>query len=79
GAVSLVVRDLERMTAFYRDALGLAVIERRDGSAGLGAGGTVLLVLDHRADASRAFPGSAGLFHTAFLMPARKDLARWLV
>ncbi len=79
GAVSLVVQDLGRMADFYRDVLGLAVIERTDTHAKLGAGGTVLLVLDHRPAAPFERPGSAGLFHTAFLMPTRRDLARWLV
>ncbi len=79
GAVSLVVHDLERMTAYYRDVLGLAVIERGEGQAKLGAGGAVLLVLEHKPSAPFEARGSAGLFHTAFLMPTRRDLARWLV
>ena len=28
GAVALKVRDLDRLTAYYRDALGLAVLDR---------------------------------------------------
>jgi catechol 2,3-dioxygenase len=79
GAVSLVVQDIERMTGFYRDVLGLAVVERTETQAKLGAGGAVLLVLEHRPSAPFELPGSAGLFHTAFLMPTRRDLARWLV
>jgi catechol 2,3-dioxygenase len=79
GAVSLVVQDLERMTAYYRDVLGLAVIERGEGQAKLEAGGAVLLVLEHKPSAPFEARGSAGLFHTAFLMPTRRDLARWLV
>ncbi|MCZ8313941.1 VOC family protein [Phreatobacter sp.] len=79
GAVSLVVRDLERVAAFYRDAIGLAVLERRADGATLGVDGTALLHLVHRPAAPFEARGSAGLYHTAFLMPTRKDLARWLV
>jgi catechol 2,3-dioxygenase len=28
GAIGLTVRDLERLTSFYRDVLGLAVVDR---------------------------------------------------
>lgn len=79
GQVSLVVRDLERLSAFYRDVIGLQIIESQPGRASLGAGGNVLLVLEQRTDAPFERHGTAGLFHTAFLMPTRKDLARWLV
>jgi catechol 2,3-dioxygenase len=79
GAVSLVVRDLDRVSAFYRDVIGLTVIERSEGAARLGVGGTVLLHLERRAEAPFERHGTAGLYHTAFLMPTRKDLARWLV
>ncbi|QCK88764.1 VOC family protein [Phreatobacter aquaticus] len=79
GQVSLVVRDLDLVSAFYRDAIGLSVIETSPGRTSLGAGGTVLLVLEQRPAAPFERQGTAGLFHTAFLMPTRKDLARWLV
>lgn len=79
GQVSLVVRDLALVSGFYRDVLGLSVIETAPGRAGLGAGGHVLLVLEERPSAPFERQGTAGLFHTAFLMPTRKDLARWLV
>jgi catechol 2,3-dioxygenase len=45
----------------------------------LGAGGVKLLALEARADAANEARTAAGLYHTAFLMPTRKDLARWLV
>ena len=45
----------------------------------LGAGGTPLLHILARPDATPEAPGQAGLYHTAFLMPERADLARWLV
>ena len=38
-----------------------------------------LLDLERRESAAREARNAAGLYHTAFLMPTRKDLARWLV
>ena len=74
----LAVRDLDRMTAFYRDVVGLREVDRDGRSVQLGAGGTVLLELLVRPDALPDDPRSAGLYHTAFLMPTRLDLARWV-
>jgi catechol 2,3-dioxygenase len=79
GAVGLKVRDLDRLTAFYRDVIGLAVLEHGAGRARLGAGGVTLLELEHVPHAKPDNPAEAGLFHTAFLQPTRADLARWLI
>jgi catechol 2,3-dioxygenase len=79
GAVALKVRDLDRLTAYYRDAIGLAVLEHGKGRATLGAGGVPLLHLDHAPTAKPDDTRTAGLYHTAFLVPARADLARWLL
>src|SRR5436309_459558 len=79
GAVGLAVRDIDRLTAFYRDVLGLAVLDRRDNTAALGAGGVPLVHLEHRPRAKPDDTREAGLYHTAFLMPTRADLARWIL
>jgi len=79
GMVTIRVRKLDAMADFYRDVLGLAVMERSATGAVLGAGGVKLLVLEARPDAANEARTAAGLYHTAFLMPTRKDLARWLV
>jgi catechol 2,3-dioxygenase len=79
GAVGLVARDLDRLSAFYRDLLGLSVLERTDRFARLGAGGVTLLEIEHRPDAKPDDPATAGLYHTAFLMPTRADHARWIL
>lgn len=79
GTVTLRVRALDKVADFYRDAIGLAVMERSATRAELGAGGVKLLVLEARPDAANEARTAAGLYHTAFLMPTRKDLARWLV
>jgi len=79
GMVTIRVRNLDSMADYYRDVLGLSVMERSATGAVLGAGGVKLVVLEARPDAAREARTAAGLYHTAFLMPTRKDLARWLV
>jgi catechol 2,3-dioxygenase len=79
GAVALAVRDLDRLTAFYRDVLGLAVLDRSKDGAALGAGGVPFVHLEHRPNAKPDDVSEAGLYHTAFLMPTRGDLARWIL
>jgi catechol 2,3-dioxygenase len=79
GAIGLAVRDLERLTSFYRDVLGLAVVDRAKDATALGAGGVPFVYLEHRPNANPDDPRSAGLYHTAFLMPTRGDLARWIL
>jgi catechol 2,3-dioxygenase len=79
GAVGLKVRDLARLTDFYRAALGLSVLDRGKDEATLGVGGVPLVQLEHRPDAPPDDPRTAGLYHTAFLMPTRPDLARWIL
>jgi catechol 2,3-dioxygenase len=78
GAVSLAVRDLDRAAAFYRDVIGLRELSRAPDSVSLGSGDTAFLTLVHRPDALPDDPATAGLFHTAFLLPSRGDLADWL-
>ncbi|MEH2622994.1 catechol 2,3-dioxygenase [Bradyrhizobium sp. AZCC 1719] len=79
GMVTLRVRNLDLVADYYRDAIGLTVMQRTATGARLGAGGVPLLDLTLRAGAATAARNAAGLYHTAFLMPTRKDLARWLV
>jgi len=79
GAVGMEVRDLDCVTAYYRDTLGLTVQERTGQVARLSVGGVVLLELIHKPDALPDDPREAGLYHTAFLMPTRADLARWIL
>jgi catechol 2,3-dioxygenase len=78
GAISLQVRNFETLVAFYRDALGLSVINDSGDETALGVGGAPFIHLERRSDAKPDDPREAGLYHTAFLMPTRADLARWL-
>ena len=79
GAVGMKARNLDLLTAYYRDLLGLTVQERTKDTAKLGAGDITLLELTHAPDALPDDTRDAGLYHTAFLMPTRADLARWIV
>ena len=78
GIVTLRVRNLDLVADYYRDVIGLTVMARSMMGALLGAGGVRLLNLQRRESAPREARNAAGLYHTAFLMPTRKDLARWL-
>jgi catechol 2,3-dioxygenase len=81
GRVVLQVADLERSLAFYREALGLRVLERSGERAALGAHGDdqVLVELRERRGAA-AVPrrGRIGLYHFAILLPDRAALGRFV-
>ncbi|AMJ62313.1 VOC family protein [Bosea sp. PAMC 26642] len=75
GTVALRVNDLAKLEAYYRDAIGLALIEEGAGFAALGVDGVALVRLEEGA----ARPTSpAGLFHLAILLPSRAALADWV-
>lgn len=78
GRVALTVNDIARVGAFYERVVGLHRLEA-DGTVALfGTGGAPLLELRQEVSARRRSPREAGLFHTAFLLPSRRDLARWV-
>jgi catechol 2,3-dioxygenase len=79
GAVGLIVRDLDRLAAYYRDLLGLTVQRQTERAALLGVDGVSLLELTRAPDAPPDDTREAGLYHTAFLMPTRADFARWIL
>jgi catechol 2,3-dioxygenase len=77
GAYALKVRDIEQAVAFYRRALGLDLMSRDDAGAVMGTDGAALLHLEHRPNAMADDKSQAGLFHTAFVLPSRQELAAW--
>lgn len=79
GGVGLAVRDLDRVAAFYRDVVGLDTLDSGADQVRLGAGGIPFLQLRQQAGIALDNGRSAGLYHTAFLMPTRLDLARWVM
>lgn len=78
GTVRLKVRDLNAVSTFYQTVLGLSPVATGDHRISLGTGGTPLLELVGDPGLAPLDPRQAGLFHTAFLMPTRSDLARWV-
>ena len=78
GRVGLIARDADALAAWYRDVVGLHELGRADGNVTMGAGERPLLEIEQRADARPDDPRGAGLFHTAFLLPSRVDLGRWI-
>jgi len=78
GTVRLKVRDLDAVSTFYQTVLGLSPIETGNQRVTIGPGTTPLLELVGDPGLAPHDPRQAGLFHTAFLLPTRADLARWL-
>jgi catechol 2,3-dioxygenase len=75
GAVTLNVADLDGMTAYYRDAVGLDVIAADGPRATLGRGTVPIVILEHTPALKHAAPHEAGLFHTAILFDTQEALA----
>jgi catechol 2,3-dioxygenase len=77
AAVGIKARDVNTVAGYYKDVIGLAEVSRRPGVIALGVNGRTLLEIEEFKAARPDDPRSAGLYHTAFLMPSRVDLARW--
>lgn len=82
GAVHLTVTDLGRSLDYYRQSIGLTVLDESSGRATLGVRtpegeSRDLLVLHENREATPG-RGYSGLYHFALLLPERHDLARWL-
>lgn len=75
--VGLRSNDGERLAAFYGSLLGLEEVGRGANRVSLGAAGRGLLEIEESQALKPVDPRSAGLYHTAFLLPSRADLARW--
>jgi len=75
GPVTLLVADLDRMTAYYRDAVTLTVLAADGVRVHLGRGANVVVILEHAPALRHAGPREAGLFHTAILFDTQTALA----
>jgi catechol 2,3-dioxygenase len=75
GAVTLRVADLDAMTAYYRDAVTLAVLAAEGDRVVLGRNGIPAVILQHAPELRHASPGEAGLFHTAIVFDTQEALA----
>ena len=78
GRVVLTVHDLAGVRDYYQAAVGLHLLQSDGEVALLGVGRDVLLELRTDRHARRRSPGEAGLFHTAFLLPGRRELGSWV-
>ncbi len=76
--IGLKAKNAENLAAYYRAVVGLEELSRDGGNITLGAGNRALLEIEGDPAAQPDDPRSAGLFHTAFLLPARADLGRWI-
>lgn len=77
GRVALKVANLEKMTRFYQEIIGLQVLEQNANQSMLGVDDTVLLELQKVQNPLPITP-KTGLYHVAFLLPIRKDLGNAL-
>lgn len=75
GAVTLLVADLDAMTAYYRDAVALQVLSSDGHRVTLGRGATPVIILEHSPELKHAGPRDAGLFHTAIVFESERALA----
>ncbi|WP_162243278.1 VOC family protein [Devosia sp. Leaf420] len=78
GPVHLAVTDRAKALAIWQDVVGLDLIAERGNALFLGAGGTVLIVLETGA-IRPVVPRSIGLYHVAIHVPKRVDLAQMAV
>lgn len=77
GRVALKVANLEKMTRFYQEIIGLQVLEQNATQSTLGVDDAVLLELQKVQNPLPVTP-KTGLYHVAFLLPTRKDLGNAL-
>ena len=77
--ITLNVQDFKKMTDFYSNILGFSIKEQNDQSVtfNVGAHGHTL-TLHLLEDGRRPGFREAGLFHIAYLLPSRTDLANFL-
>ena len=74
GSISLGVVDLENQLRFYQQALGFKLHWHAGNKAGLGAGGSDLLLLTEEPNLKK-YRGVTGLYHVAYVFPNRRELA----
>ncbi len=65
GRVALKVANLEKMTRFYQEVIGLQVLEQNEKQSTLGVDNTVLLEL-HKVQNPLPITPKTGLYHVAF-------------
>jgi catechol 2,3-dioxygenase len=77
GEVTLAVHDLERSLRYYHEALGFRILAQSGDEARLGGDAPLVHLVEER-DAKPRPPHVSGLYHVAYLLPARADLGRFV-
>ncbi len=78
GRIGIVARDARSVADFYKRVVGLRELRNAGGVITLGVGERPLLEIEQSAAIQPDDPRAAGLYHTAFLLPSRADLGRWI-
>lgn len=78
GRIGIVARDAAAMSQYYQQIVGLRELANSGGHITLGAGDLPLMEIEQSNAVRPDDPRSAGLYHTAFLLPSRTDLGRWI-
>lgn len=77
--IHLKVANLERSLNFYQKLLGFRLMQEQPHLAKLAAGGVMsILTIEQVDNAEPLDPRKTGLFHIAFLLPKKEDLAKVL-
>jgi len=76
--VGIKARDAKALADYYSAIVGLEQLSADGETIVLGAKDRPLLVIEGDKASRPDDPRSAGLFHTAFLLPTRADLGRWI-
>lgn len=78
GRIGLVARDAQALSSYYQQVVGLKELANSGSHVTLGAGDRPLMEIEQSRGVRPDDPRSAGLYHTAFLLPSRSDLGRWI-
>lgn len=76
GAVVIFVRDLDRSVAFYRELLGVEVVDSSPTAALLTNSGGAEVVLRAMGEFAQHVLGSLGVQYVVWTVPSREDLDR---
>ncbi|PLT35599.1 VOC family protein [Bacillus sp. V5-8f] len=74
--VDLKVADLDRSITFYKEIIGLRILQQSEKKAALTADGkTTLITIEQPENVTPVQPNRTGLYHLALLVPNRVDLS----
>lgn len=79
GVVHLNISHIERASFFFTEALGFRILEKKDQSIILGTAAQNPMLVLHKVNNPPPRRATTGLYHLAFLLPSRQDLARFIL